>query len=49
MYTLEITSIYNANFYKEIKAESLEECLKIAQEQGYKMTRYEFYCDGVKR
>lgn len=48
MYTLEITHIDNLNFYKEIKASTIEECFKIAHEQGYYEGAYEFFCGGIK-
>lgn len=49
MYTLEITSAYNSNLYVEIKAETIEECFRIAHERGYTEKRHEFYCNGIKK
>ena len=47
MYTLELYH-YFTNAYHEIKAETIEECFRIAHAKGYKESNYEFYCNGIK-
>lgn len=47
MYTLELTH-YFSGAYHEVKAETIEECFRIAHEKGYKESSWEFYCNGIK-